>query len=84
MIYMSNMQMKLNIILLFAARINIWTQFEDLEVLDLPVGKLGMILMVLLFRNPLLYLIGFSRGIISLNSYLTELNAADRFRSFVD
>jgi hypothetical protein len=49
-------------------------QFEDLEVLDLPVGKIGMILVLLLFRNPLLYLIGFSRGVLSLMSYLAELN----------
>ena len=60
--------------LLHAARASIWMQFGDIEVLDLPVGKLGMLLLLLLFRNPLLYLIGFSRGVLTLTAYLAELN----------
>lgn len=59
---------------ILTARASIWMQFGDVEVLDIPVGKMGMLLMLLLFRNPLLYLIGFSRAVLALNSYLADLH----------
>lgn len=51
---------------------SLWLQFEGFEVLDVPIGKIGMFALLVIFRNPLLYLIGFSRGILSLNTYLAE------------
>ena len=56
----------------FAVLNSLWLQFEGFEVLDVPIGKIGMFALLVIFRNPLLYLIGFSRGILSLNTYLAE------------
>ena len=58
----------------FSARARIWAQFEGVEILDVPVGKIGMLLVLVFFPKPILSVLGFSRGILALHTQLAMLN----------